>query len=1218
MGSAVWSNGALVGESLNALAGSSSDLQARATNSGQFTVVVGTSGTYLNGTGGYRVTLAQVPRDFIVPVGDEGGLLPNGIAQLGAIGIADLDLWTFKANTGDSMSLQLSKLSGDSSFAPQLDLYSPNGTLLNSFFASTTATLTNVAPSLGTYTVIARTHNLPYVGTYQVRLDKFPPDGGATLTLGSSVTNHFGASGDRAYFVVEVPPGGHLHLTLDDLDNLGINEIYARRGAIPTAGAYDYRFSIQGGADQEIFVPDAGPGPWYIMVYAASVPVPGDYAIRADFSTGVILRSITPTRVGNLGPATIAADGAGFGNTPQAALKSGSIVVATGAVSVVSQGHLVADFSLAGVAGGTYQFTVIQGTNSASLPLEVVNGGVPKLETQLIVPSRLGLHAPATILVEYANTGDAPMPAPLLVLHANHRAFLTLDSSLGARGLYAATVPQGFSDTVQLLGSGQTAGILQPGERLRVPVYYTGLQRPYDCGVCPVQFNLGVFDASNTNSVDWGSLKVGLRPDSITSNAWEVVWANFVANVGPTWGNYAAMLSDNAIYLGRLGLNVTDVSSLLAFELTQADSLNPVGALASATDAAARQPGLNLVFGRVFPQAISQRLRFGPLGWGWSHNWDFAAQTDTNGNIAILGPVDARLEFQPDLRGGFFAQAGDFGKLSVLSPNVYELRETDGSRMVFRADGKLDFVEDLNANRITAAYSSALLTSLTHSAGQSLQLTYSGGLLQSVTDPFGRVTTYTYDGAQNLASATCYGTNTVSYTYSTGQGAAREHALTTVTYPGGTHDYITYDTLGRLASSSGDGGAALVNFSYDAAGKFLVTDAFTNQSKFFFDQRGLLAKVENPLGNPAHFNFDKNFNLTSVQAPDGVSAALSFDTLGNVTRTLDPPGSAIGMTYTTNARLNKLTDARGQVIGFSYDSNGNVTGMVYPNGSLESYTNDARGEVIAVKNRRGQTTTLIRDSFGRVTHKATPEGRTFDYTYDARGNLTNVVDSLLGTNRMSYDNRDLLASLTYADGKGFAFQYDTAGRRTRRTSHDGYTLKYFYDTVGRLEHLEDGTGRQIIQYLYDTEGRLSRENKGNNTWTTYDYDAAGQVLHLGNYGTNGVPLSRFDYTYDANGNRTSMTTLAGTNSYTYSVGQLTGVTYRMAATLPTHTTRRATGQRSTTTARTPSTPSIALTNTLRLAAQPTVTTLTGIKPTRLRRLARRAMNLIAKINSCGC
>jgi len=49
------------------------------------------------------------------------------------------------------------------------------------------------------------------------------------------------------------------------------------------------------------------------------------------------------------------------------------------------------------------------------------------------LPSRIGYHQPSTIYVEYSNTGDAPMPAPMLTVSAEQigvqGAILTLDPS---------------------------------------------------------------------------------------------------------------------------------------------------------------------------------------------------------------------------------------------------------------------------------------------------------------------------------------------------------------------------------------------------------------------------------------------------------------------------------------------------------------------------------------------------------------------------------------------------------------------------------------------------------------------------------------------------------------------------------------------------------------------------------------------------------------------
>jgi hypothetical protein len=273
---------------------------------------------------------------------------------------------------------------------------------------------------------------------------------------------------------VEVPAGGHLRVTLDDLDNLGANEIYLRRGGAPSAGTYDYRFSKLG-ADQVLLVPDAGAGDWHILVVGANVTGSGDYTLRADFLTGIPLQSVSPGRIGNLTPATLVVDGAGFANTAQAFLKLGTSTVRTGTISLVSGSRLLVEFNFVGVLPNRYQVTINQGTNSASLPLEVVEGGSAMLETQFIVPQAVGRHVPATLIVEYANTGD--------VAHASLRswlstaaddALLTLDSSIGAQDCGPPPATR-FSDTVQFIGSGAVGGISPTCERLRALIYYSGL-----------------------------------------------------------------------------------------------------------------------------------------------------------------------------------------------------------------------------------------------------------------------------------------------------------------------------------------------------------------------------------------------------------------------------------------------------------------------------------------------------------------------------------------------------------------------------------------------------------------------------------------------------------------------------------------------------------------------------------------------------------------------
>src|SRR5207247_8960131 len=104
------------------------------------------------------------------------------------------------------------------------------------------------------------------------------------------------------------------------------------------------------------------------------------------------------------------------------------------------------------------------------------------------------------------------------------------------------------------------------------------------------------------------------------------------------------------------------------------------------------------------------------------------------------------------------------------------------------------------------------------------------------------------------------------------------------------------------------------------------------------------------------------------------------------------------------------------------------------------------------------------------------------------------------------------------------------------------TTNYRYDQTGRLVESTDGLAQRIVAYQYDTRGRLVREDRGNGTASTYEYDVAGQLLHLVHRAPDNSVSGRFDYAYDDLGRVTSMTTLEGTTTYGYdAVGQLTTV-----------------------------------------------------------------------------
>ena len=959
------------------------------------------------------------------------------------------------------------------------------------------------------------------------------------LTLGLLTTNQFSANGQSQYYVIHVPPGGHLRLTLADLDHLGANELYIRRGALPSPGSYDYRFKINGGADQSVFAPDAGAGDWYVLVYNSSGPTPGEYTLIAQFTTGVMLDTLTPSTVGNSVPGTVTIEGAGFTPDATVALVKGGTSYPAFEVAVVSSSRILADFDFTLIPTNTYALRVTCGTNTAELPLSVVYGGEPKFWSKLTVPRSVGRHAPAEIIIEFANTGLVAMPAPLLVLTGTERPILNLMMSVGSsaslqQGFWTATMPQGWSSTVQFLASGKTAGILNPGESNRITIAYAGLQQPWSWAPS-VRFDLGVLTTTNTSPVDWASIKPNMRPTSLTDQQWSALWQNFTNQAGATWGDYVRMLNNNAAYLRKLGLNVGDIRDLLAFEFAQADGLNVIRNLASATDAYTATPGLGLAFGRVFPQSISQRYTLGSLGRGWSHNWDFKLSQTAEGDVTITGPGGSRRLFQPDSRGGYFAQTGDHGTLTDLGSGRFSLREPRGLLRVFRSDGKLDYAEDLNANRITAVWSGDQLTRLNHSSGQSLQFTYAGSFLQSVTDPVGRTTTFTYTG-EHLTAARYFDGSTVNYAYNSPTAA---HALSQITYPDTTQEAFSYDAQGRLGNISESGGSA-VNFAYPGYGAVNISDALNNRTKFYLDHHGLLSKVVNPQTNSLQFAYDGEFNLTSLTDPAGRVSAYDYDDSGNLVQMTDALGGATRFSYGgAYNRLAQLTDAKGNVTRYNHDAKGNLNAITYANNSVERWGYDAAGNPTTWTNRRTQGISYQFDSAGRLKAKLYPDGSRAIYGYDSRGNLT-LASNYVGAITLAYDAADRLQRITYPGSRWLEYSYDAAGRRTSMTDQLGYRLSYLYDAAGRLERMTNSAGLQLVRYAYDSAGRLALKTLGNGVYTTYGYDVAGQLLTLTNAQPGGTPLSFFNYTYDSRGRRVAMATHYGRWTYGYDdLGQLT-------------------------------------------------------------------------------
>ncbi len=126
--------------------------------------------------------------------------------------------------------------------------------------------------------------------------------------------------------------------------------------------------------------------------------------------------------------------------------------------------------------------------------------------------------------------------------------------------------------------------------------------------------------------------------------------------------------------------------------------------------------------------------------------------------------------------------------------------------------------------------------------------------------------------------------------------------------------------------------------------------------------------------------------------------------------------------------------------------------------------------------------------------------------------MTSVTDALAQITSYAYDEVGNRISQTDANNHTTAYAYDRRGRRTQRTLPLGQTEGYTYDAAGSLLTRTDFNGR-VTTYTYDASNRLL-------TKTADPY-----------FAQNHIGAASVTYSYNAQGQRYTMTDASGTTYY---------------------------------------------------------------------------------------
>ncbi len=905
-----------------------------------------------------------------------------------------------------------------------------------------------------------------------------------TPVLNFGTPESFGLDGGKsAVYRLDVPPGGGDVILDASFAGSLQGEVFVRYGTPPTSSDFDFASANVLEPDRKITLLSPQAGAWYVLVYGRDVAgTNSDVTLKATRQP-LGINAVVPSGGSNLGTVSGVLRGSGLTSDTVVTLRNASgSVVATSRSTFIDRNTLNVQFDLTGVPVGVYDIQAQTPAGIASLDdgFSVTQAAVGRLVATVTTPGVIRAGRTYTARIEYQNVGNTDLVAPLLMLTATN-AKVRLPSSLyndGEELMLLATNPNG------------PANVLSPGARGFIEVEFVPSS--------DARLRLLTLD-DPTAPVDWNVLKAAFKPPGVSDDGWDATFANFVSEVGTTWGQFQQRVAGVAAGRGGAG-SISDVATLVNEILNAADG-----------------------FG-----SVSSRNADSAVGLGLPDLMDVSISVDNSGD-ATIKVGDRMRSFIRLASGEYIGRPGETAQLTRVG-GLFSLRQDGGLTWNFNADGKLASVRDPNGNVDTYEYTSGRVSRIVTSNGDAYTYEYGPqGRLSRVTDPLGRNRTYSHDALGRLVTMTdSSSTIRISYVSDSGPSA---NAIASIIDDSGLIGSFQYDSRGRIVNidNGGTGGTAL-NY---ASGRVTMSSAGRSVNVSVDDQ-GRIRNFADASGATLSATADDSDGSVSTVDSMGYRWEYVYDDFGNPVSMRDPLGNTMSAVYdpgTTTNRIRRFTDQRGNSVSYDYDAAGNLSRITYPDGTTRTLEYDDVGRVTSVTNRRGETTSYTYDSKGELISFTRPGGVTESLVRDSARRIASISTSV-GKASFAYDAAGRLTSYTDALGRSVQYSFDAQGRFTGMTAPDGLNVAYSYDAENRLISIADGNGKLITGYGYDISGRLVSETRGNGTTTSFSYDVAGMVASIVNREPDNTVISRSDYTYDANGVVTSLTTLDGVTTFT--------------------------------------------------------------------------------------
>jgi RHS repeat-associated protein len=497
-----------------------------------------------------------------------------------------------------------------------------------------------------------------------------------------------------------------------------------------------------------------------------------------------------------------------------------------------------------------------------------------------------------------------------------------------------------------------------------------------------------------------------------------------------------------------------------------------------------------------------------PLGFGWTHSYNL--RLTTSATNAIVTFADGHSETHILDGGEYHAEKGVHDILTNIPDGSFMLTSKDQTRRQFDSQGRLVAVVDKNTNTALLSYDGNALTNITDTAGRQIAFeSYGNGLLKQITDPLQRSIQFQYDSQSSLVVVIDANGGTNRFEYDA------NHQMTAAFDARGTRFVQNaYDELQRIVAYQTDAYTNQTGFFYDFVNRVTwVTNAFGKVSIHRHNERLFVTNIVDEAGNQESFAYNDNHNRILIRDKNGNETRYGYDGRGNVTNKVDALGNVTTIEYNAVNNPVRRVDALTNETTFGYDDLGNLTSTTNALKLISLVEYDDAGLPIVLTDARGFSTSNRYDLRGYLIAVIDAKGFTNRFEYDDVGRKVRHIDPLDRTNVIVYDNNDNILYTVNALGFTNAFTYNGNNNRISARDARGAVTTSVFDLKDRLLAVTDAVNNTVSN-RYDALDRKVESIDARANSTRYAYDDVGNLTVV----TNALnQVSRF--TYDANGNQ---------------------------------------------------------------------------------------------------